>query len=211
MARARTSPRKVPRQARAESTVDAILTGAERVLVRDGYDRATTNKIAEEAGVSIGSLYQYFPGKEAVMVALVQRFIQRIAAELHRIVGEVPEDAELGAIVRRVVRALVDVHLRDAELARALLVQVPRKGEHVDGIVDVSTVLVRAMLERRAADLRPKNLELAARLLTTSIRGMLLHELCTNSASLATSEEFVDEVAEMVVRYLVETPVSGPA
>ena len=55
--------RRRPRQARSRATVDAIVEGAARVLVREGYDAASTNRVAKEAGVSIGSLYQYFDSK----------------------------------------------------------------------------------------------------------------------------------------------------
>ena len=65
-------PRRRPRQARAQATVDAIIQATARVLIEDGYDRASTNRIAQAAGVSIGSLYQYFPSKEALVAALVE-------------------------------------------------------------------------------------------------------------------------------------------
>jgi AcrR family transcriptional regulator len=57
------NPRKTPRQARARATFDAILEAAARILVNEGYDRLNTNRIAEIAGVSVGTLYQYFPTK----------------------------------------------------------------------------------------------------------------------------------------------------
>jgi AcrR family transcriptional regulator len=60
-----TTPRKLPQQDRSKVTVDAILTATAHILTQEGYDRTTTNRIAELAGVSIGSLYQYFPSKEA--------------------------------------------------------------------------------------------------------------------------------------------------
>src|SRR5690242_13473336 len=66
-------PRKKPTQARSAATVEALVTATARILVREGYDRASTNKIAREAGVSIGSLYQYYPSKEALVAALIER------------------------------------------------------------------------------------------------------------------------------------------
>src|SRR5687767_1375689 len=78
MAKAATSsPRKQPRQARSKAMVDAILDAAARVFVEDGLEAATTNRIAREAGVSVGSLYQYFPSKQAVLVELHRREIER--------------------------------------------------------------------------------------------------------------------------------------
>ena len=71
--RPRTTPRKKPRQERSVATVDAILDATARVLCTTGYDRASTNRIALAAGVSVGSLYQYFPSKEALVAALAAR------------------------------------------------------------------------------------------------------------------------------------------
>lgn len=83
----RTSPRKLPQQERSKVTVDAILIAAAHILTENGYDNASTNRIAERAGVSISSLYQYFPNKEAIMTAratLMQLslFFDRYAGEL---------------------------------------------------------------------------------------------------------------------------------
>src|SRR5579859_209108 len=69
----RTTSRKTPNQERAKVTVDSILEATSRILVRDGVSAASTNRIAKEAGVCIGSLYQYFPSKEALIAALVDR------------------------------------------------------------------------------------------------------------------------------------------
>ena len=66
-------PRKLPRQERSRFTVDAILEAATDILVRDGYARLTTNRIAERAGVNVASLYQYFPGKDAIVAELRRR------------------------------------------------------------------------------------------------------------------------------------------
>src|SRR6185437_15341352 len=77
-----TVPRKLPRQDRSRATVDAILEAAARVLVKEGFERTTTNRVAEAAGVSVGSLYQYFPSKEALVAALVDRHNEEMRAEV---------------------------------------------------------------------------------------------------------------------------------
>src|SRR5215475_7174475 len=74
-----TSPRKQASQDRSRSTVDALVGATTRILVKEGYDQASTNRIAELAGVSIGSLYQYFPSKEALVAAVIDRHTQEIA------------------------------------------------------------------------------------------------------------------------------------
>src|ERR1700727_158166 len=71
----RLTPRKAAKQARAQATVDAIVEAAAQVFESLGYAAATTNRIAERAGVSIGSLYQYFPNKDAILVALARRHL----------------------------------------------------------------------------------------------------------------------------------------
>src|SRR5262245_37742302 len=77
-ARLRTNVRKSASQERSRATVDALLEATARILIREGYDRASTNRIAHVAGVSIGSLYQYFPSKEALVAALIDRHKQEI-------------------------------------------------------------------------------------------------------------------------------------
>src|SRR5688572_21841585 len=80
--RSKLLPRKLPRQERSQATVEAILEAATHILVRDGYAGLTTNRIAERAGVNVASLYQYFPGKEAIVAELRKRHVagQREAA-----------------------------------------------------------------------------------------------------------------------------------
>ncbi|TMZ52891.1 TetR/AcrR family transcriptional regulator, partial [Klebsiella pneumoniae] len=77
-----TAPRKTPRQQRSRETVAAILEAAAQLFQRHGYTATTTNKIAERAGVSIGSLYQYFPNKEALLAALAQEHLETATASL---------------------------------------------------------------------------------------------------------------------------------
>ena len=69
----KTAPRKRPTQERSREMVETILEATARVLVKDGFERTTTNRVAEAAGVSVGSLYQYFPSKEALVATLVER------------------------------------------------------------------------------------------------------------------------------------------
>jgi hypothetical protein len=69
-----TNPRKSALQKRSRVTVDALLEATARILIREGFDKASTNRIAEVAGVSVGSLYQYFPNKEALIVCSRSRF-----------------------------------------------------------------------------------------------------------------------------------------
>lgn len=101
-------PRTQPRQLRAQTTVDAILIAAEQIITKHGYENATTNRIAELAGVSIGSLYQYFPNKEAVAVALVERIVSRESDRLRDVVISVMQ-APVSEAMPKIIRELVRV------------------------------------------------------------------------------------------------------
>ncbi len=206
--RLRTQPRKLPTQERARATVATLLTATERLLSRKGYEALTTNAIAAEAGVSIGSVYQYFPTKEAIVAAVVDRFCARRIDDLTRSMATISPTATLREVIRGVVSATVAAHLENPALVRVLLQEVPRKGqlERVDAILDHGIGIVAAALAARAEEVRPRNTELAARLLATATRGMLLHEIVRDPDWVRDSPDFVDEVTEILARYLDPSP-----
>ena len=75
-------PRKKPIQGRSKATVEAILEGTIRVLLDEGFETLTTTRVAEVAGVGVGTLYQYFPAKESLLFALLEREMATLEAEL---------------------------------------------------------------------------------------------------------------------------------
>jgi len=113
------SPRKQPGQARSRALVEAILDATARVLVRRGLAGANTNAIAELAGVSVGSLYQYFPGKHALVAALHERHARELLAVIEREIASAPARS-LAGTVRSLVRAVIEAHLVDPALHRVL-------------------------------------------------------------------------------------------
>jgi AcrR family transcriptional regulator len=102
--RPRLQPRKTPTQPRAAETVAAIVEAAAQVLEARGLDGFNTNAVAERAGVSIGSLYQYFPGKDALTVALMQRETQRFLDEMDAALAEPDGVAALGLLLAATAR-----------------------------------------------------------------------------------------------------------
>src|SRR3984885_1782967 len=102
-----TRPRKLASQTRSRATVDAMIEATARILVRDGFDKASTNRIAEKAGVSVGSLYQYFPSKEALVAAVIDRHNQEI---MRTVRGELAE--AMGLPVEKAIRKLVAVSVK---------------------------------------------------------------------------------------------------
>lgn len=118
----RTRPRKQPRQARAQHTVSAIIEASARILEEQGHGGFTTNASAELAGVSIGTLYQYFPDKDALLGALIVRETSRLIAEAEaaRVMtgGREALDGVIGAAVRHQIRRPRLARLLDYEEAR---------------------------------------------------------------------------------------------
>jgi AcrR family transcriptional regulator len=112
------NPRKRPQQQRSEATVDAILEATARILESDGLEALSTNAVAARAGVSVGSLYQYFPGKSALLAEVMRRERAALVARVAAIAGAPPSDLE--AAVTALIQAAVAHQLERPALARAL-------------------------------------------------------------------------------------------
>lgn len=120
--------RRKPQQRRARETVEAVLDAVVKVLKRHGVDGVTTNRIAEAAGVSIGSVYQYFPDKRAIFTALHDRHVDEISRVLESRLVE-HASSSLEDFVRALVEALVDAHAADPEFHELMTTTVPHGAE----------------------------------------------------------------------------------
>jgi len=119
MSRIDIRPRKAPRQARSQATVDAILAAATRVLSRESLAGFNTNRVAEVAGVSVGSLYQYFPNKAALVVALIDRDHAALAQALEALLAS-PAQVSLHNMLQALARLLIDQQYGDPVYAAAI-------------------------------------------------------------------------------------------
>ena len=113
------SPRKRPRQARAAVTLDAIFEATIQVLVSDGPRRLTTTRVAERAGVSVGTMYQYFPHKQALFYALNERYLDIVADKVEA-TCRAQQGAEVAAMVEALVTTYWQAKTERAEVTRAL-------------------------------------------------------------------------------------------
>jgi len=120
--------RRQPQQRRARETVEAVLEAVVRIVKRNGIKAVTTNRVAEVAGVSIGSVYQYFPDKRAMFVALHQRHIEEVDRLVNRTVVE-HADAPVAELIWAITGALVDAHADDCEFSRVIFSQIPHRPE----------------------------------------------------------------------------------
>jgi AcrR family transcriptional regulator len=200
-----TNPRKSASQERSRLTVDALLEATARILVSDGYDRASTNKIAAMAGVSIGSLYQYFPSKEALVAAVIDRHKNEVMEVIRNILVKAAarpvEDA-----ARELVSAGIDAHRVNPKLHRVLTEQIPRVGrlENIEAIERDTYALVRGYLDAHRNEINVADLDVAAFVCVTAVEA-LTHASVLRHPEMLTgekSERFVDDVTRLVIRYL---------
>jgi AcrR family transcriptional regulator len=122
----RSPVRRQPQQRRARQTVEAVLDAVVRVLKREGFAAITTNRIAEVAGVSIGSVYQYFPDKRAIFAALHQRHTQEIDRVVETTLVK-HAASSIDELIRAMVEAMIEAHTPDPELYELLMTQVPHR------------------------------------------------------------------------------------
>jgi AcrR family transcriptional regulator len=199
-----TNPRKSASQKRSQVTVEALLDATARVLTRDGYDRASTNRIAATAGVSVGSLYQYFPNKEALVAALVERHNLEMLQLLRDALKEVAS-LDLATAMRELVRATVDAHLVDSALHRIFAEQVPRMGQlaKIEALQRETFLLVRAYVEERRNEISVQDLDSATFICVTTVEA-LTHEFIINKPDALDGDRdrFIDDVTRLVMGYL---------
>ena len=202
--RVRTTPRKRPRQERSQATVDAILDATARVLKTTGYDRASTNRIALAAGVSVGSLYQYFPSKEALVAALAARHNAAMTALVRAKLAELAQ-APLPLAVRAMIDAMFEAHAVDPKLHKALIEEVPRIGklENLRAVEQETLMLVAAMLEQRKGELRRAHVETMAFVLVHLVESVT-HASVLAEHEPARARRVADELTDMVLRYLLQ-------
>jgi AcrR family transcriptional regulator len=208
----RLRPRKTPRQARAAETRARILDAARAVFAERGYAAGTTNRIAQAAGLSVGSLYQYFPNKDAILVELVRAHVddgtRRVLASTTDRRG-VAQDDDVESLVRNVVSAMVEVHARDRRLHRVLFEESPRPASLLAELAELEDQVVALLAERLAVwcpDLDDSSLP--ARIVVITVES-LVHRMVATDRSLDV-DRFVDEATRMVSGYL-HAVVSAPS
>jgi AcrR family transcriptional regulator len=204
-----TKPRKAASQERSRATVAALVEATARILVSEGFDKASTNRIAEVAGVSVGSLYQYFPGKEALVVAVVERHNREIMQVVRRVLAEVAA-LPVEKAIRRLVAMAIEAHRVDPELHRVLSEQIPRteRLENVETANRQAQALFKAYLESRRDEIAVTDLDLAVFICATSIEA-LAHNAVLHHAALASdaaAEVLIDETTRLILGYLQPVP-----
>jgi AcrR family transcriptional regulator len=198
--RRKSQPRK-PRQDRARETVEAILVAATHIFVRKGYTRTTTNEIAEKAGVSVGSLYQYFPSKDAIAVELLRRNRARLSARIAARIGEMSETTFYG-VVHALVSTLLEDDEIDINLRRVLIERVVRTpqrreaGGFEEGIENLIANALRANAHLVAID----DYELSAFVLVRAVLAVVQSSVMDTPRH--RTPALADALTRLVVRYI---------
>jgi AcrR family transcriptional regulator len=206
-----TSPRRTPRQARSARLVEAILQAAVRVLERDGAAAFTTIRVAERAGVSVGSLYQYFPNKESILF----RLQQEEWAATGKLLDGIFADARQGAAgrLRAALRAFFRSECAEAPLRLALGEAAPHYRDAPEAREHRERGLPRllAMIGAAAPGLAPRRRAFAAELYLATMSSMGKH-VSETVRTPAEVDAWAAAVADMFLAWLqAQSPVSGGA
>ncbi len=199
-----TKPRKIASQERSRATVDALIEATARILVKEGFDKASTNRIAEVAGVSVGSLYQYYPGKEALVAAVIDRHNQEIMQVVRGALAEVASQP-IEKAVRRLVTVAIEAHRIDPKLIASLQSRYrARDGSRMWKPSIAKPTRSSRPTSRDTAMSFAYDLDLAAFVCVTSIEA-LAHTAVLHHAERMSDEvveTLVDETTRLVVGYL---------
>ena len=189
--------RRIPRQARAAETVSAILEAAAQVLEAGGPAAFTTNAVAERAGVSIGTLYQYFGDKQAMVRALADREMRRtLAAVATALRGDPQASGE--ARVRAMVRAMVNAFSGRLRARRAVIQAILAQGASFEMMQPIAAFLARSDGDGHTLTrLTPEQTFVLSRALMGVIRAAVLEE-----QPFLKSKGFEDEVVRLVLAYV---------
>ena len=207
---ARISSRKQPKQARSEALVAAILEAAVQVLAKEGAARFTTIRVAEKAGVSVGSLYQYFPNKAAILFRLQSDEWRQTSDLLHEILADraMPPFERL----RRLVHAFIQSECDEAAMRVALNDAAPlyRNAPEAQTAQQAGDKKIATFLREVLPELSPARRAVAAELIGTTL-GAVGSEFSESPRTGAEIEAFAGAMADMLTAYLKSLASNGAA
>lgn len=207
-----TTPRKRPTQDRAKATVEAILVATSQVLLAVGFERTTTARVAERAGVSIGTLYQYFPNKDALIVALIHRHADDLVDTIRDVLQR-HSHLTLRETVRAAIDATMTAHRLDPRLHKILHEQVPRTGQlgkAMHASADI-TREIEAGLRSHADELDDSLDPKVAAIVIGTVLDAIAHKSILDGDTVLVGKTAADEGYALVMAYLTSTRAAVPA
>jgi len=199
----RLRPRLLPKQQRSAETRARILDAAAQVFAAHGYVKGTTNRIAEAAGVSVGSVYQYFPNKDAILVELARAHVREGEAIILERFADPDLPPDLEGRVRVFVEAAVANHIDMPRLHEVIFQEAPWPPELVTELRGFEERTIAAAEAALAADpsVRAPDLRVAATIVVGTIEA-LTHRFVLAQPDRLDVPAFVDEMVALVTRYL---------
>lgn len=195
-------PRKVPQQQRSQETVNAVFEAVVQMIEKRDVNDPTVSAIAERAGVSVGSVYQYFPTKEALIASLIGFHLKQRMAELDAAIASV---AGLGAepAAERLVDHLLGSKRSMVRVENAMLRYFVRVGDlpSLTAMDEHMNQAVARFLSGLGTQIRPVNLETASFLISNALRSAVLLSVVQKPERLS-DPDFRNELVQLVVRYL---------
>jgi AcrR family transcriptional regulator len=200
-------PRKTPSQERARSTVEAILQAGAYILIRDGWEKFTTNSVAERAGVNIASLYQYFPNKESIVAELQRRHIEKGRAAYPDMAVQLRSQPNLRAALKILIDGAIAEHQINPELHKVFSEELPRASRRVHGDRD-QQLMVRLANILEPYAIQVPDLDIALFLFRV-IGHAAIHEAASERPDLLSNPLFAEELVTLIERYLVRNKQGG--
>ncbi len=201
------TPRKLPRQRRSRVLVKRIVDAAADLLAADGYEALTTNRIAEAASVSVGSLYQYFPNKNAIVAALVEQLATGVQDDILDMLRRADPAEAPDRLTHRIVGCVVADALARADVVRALM-------PHLDELTrlgvlsrpeDMIRQAGRGFLAASTARLRQRNVEGALFIVVECLAHLIRRYVQAPPPGLQ-ADAFVEMISDLTTRFLYEIP-----
>ncbi|MDY7578898.1 TetR/AcrR family transcriptional regulator [Herbaspirillum sp. RTI4] len=194
--------RKEPQQARSRAMVDTILDATARVLIARGYAKTNTNLVAAEAGISVGSLYQYFSNKDALIFALRERHLNGMLEIFRKIARCGTISDTLSSDLNVLIGAMVATHLVQPELHRIFNEEVPAKNFPVDDKVRrLIFEEIKALLEKHRKVLTVPDIDLAAFILIKIFR-VLVTSVVRSTQEGIDPKQLQSEILPVIIGYL---------
>lgn len=196
--------RKNPKQRRAVITAEALTQATQKIILREGFKNATTNRIAEVAGVSVGSLYQYFPNKQAIVKALIEETVSRAATRIRISLRELM-DVPLEPALHQILKLLFEIYKENYFILFTIMDEVPEMREYAKNMsIEIYTNSTNmAFLEQHMDELTVTDLRTALLLVEQATIRNIQHFITENPTNI-TEDQLIDELTRMAVNYLTK-------
>lgn len=199
----RLNPRKEPNQDRAKDTVENIVGATAHILEKDGFEKISTNRIAEKAGVSIGSLYQYFPTKEAIFSFMMERYVRSQTEMVDKILLERNQSRDLKETIRIIISAIMESKIKQSRFQKMFAEKVMSFAgyESLHKQDDHLISVFEKYLEPFESEVRKENLDISLYFVIQSVKVLPIAILYQNRIKLQ-DPRVTEELVELVYRYM---------